>query len=758
MEFMGKKRKIVVRKNYFHVDGNLFYNKAMVNNIHFNDRAINTQFQRLIKQNKYKSNTNEQKQYDGSEQYKPQAKSQQSSEKSTVDDDKKVFDDQKEYKIANKHTSNGDKFENTSIVKNEEDIYEINESVSYENTDDSCDDIQDCQSVVRIITELQYFKVYNDHENDNSNKISRYFNIHKHKQILNDYSHILMHHLNSCEANNNEILKCIYEKIMDEKNNLACNICDCKMYIRNNRIRENDYAINYDKETKQYMDLLDSIHSYFLHSLDLYNDEVIHEHNAEEEKNDTCNMFVDLKFRQMKTYLNEKTKNMKNIRGTQRMTNNKFVTATNEESAVNSNDFCFGQYYDYWGGIKKQKLKPKYLSLKEEITQNKIFCLNVDIFKDAMQKSADLLALSNHIKSLKCSGDYFTGHVYKITTGNVLDLNNILSLKLYTDYDTLSGKFSSTFRKGSDCKSDEDLTEKNLEFGNWSKILAETVNCFGKIIKYSSTKVFYHGISFLYIGKFLATFNAPTSTTTKLQIATIFAKHDGIILELNTYDPALRYFNCSFVSCYGYENERLFFHPPRHFMMNQNGFKLKFKSIRNVKTDENFERFMNGLVVLQKIVTVTGHISSLVSSDCIEMANNLIDSKISSKYIEKCMSKWSNNVVEMRFYTKEIQRYCVGLKIWELGTLIKLAKINKIFKNVQVIKCCKTGEIDAHFLTSLISEIKLVNKQQYSKIKKIQFGDVKRTFESDDFTNFQTLLHENGWIIENLGPYVILTR
>ena len=57
----------------------------------------------------------------------------------------------------------------------------------------------------------------------------------------------------------------------------------------------------------------------------------------------------------------------------------------------------------------------------------------------------------------------------------------------------------------------------------------------------------------------MQTLNRPTSTTPQIEVATLFTRTNGIILELEQYSENLRYFNCSLLSCYGNEDERLFF-------------------------------------------------------------------------------------------------------------------------------------------------------------------------------------------------------
>eukprot|EP01084_Bolivina_argentea_P136165 239830_1 len=189
----------------------------------------------------------------------------------------------------------------------------------------------------------------------------------------------------------------------------------------------------------------------------------------------------------------------------------------------------------------------------------------------------------------------------KLKVGLSLNTSNILSVILYTDYDTLSYYFSKSFRKWNKNESFEQIAKRNREYFNWSKILSETVNGFGTSMNDTKISVFYHGLSLMYFHSFIAAFQSPTSTTTKLQIATIFAKGDGIIVDLNRYRGGygcsgfLRYFNCSFVSNFANENERLFIQPPCASMY------IQIESIRNMATDENYKQFVFAVSKLEQL-------------------------------------------------------------------------------------------------------------------------------------------------------------
>eukprot|EP01084_Bolivina_argentea_P248813 416282_1 len=90
----------------------------------------------------------------------------------------------------------------------------------------------------------------------------------------------------------------------------------------------------------------------------------------------------------------------------------------------------------------------------------------------------------------------------------------------------------------------------------------------------------------------------PTSTSCTISVAIKFSGEDGIIIQLNN-PPVLPYqaltgFNCSWISRYNEEDERLFI---------GGQFPAKMESIRIRNTNQNFENFVRALCCLDVIVS-----------------------------------------------------------------------------------------------------------------------------------------------------------
>eukprot|EP01084_Bolivina_argentea_P264778 448625_1 len=513
------------------------------------------------------------------------------------------FDETISMSAANRYPKNLNQAIN-HILQSELDANSGDQSTTYQNkTDDidakknvHCKSIRNCASLKRLIKFLKY---YRNHYND-IDKLTQYFKANNH-QTLNDYHHILQKHLRYDDTN--EQFTFIYKKM--QKNELFCVIKTCKIYQRNSRSREteNKYEICNDRNLLLHIDILDCIHCYFIHSVDI-GYRVLHDYT-----NDIT--MVDLR-----KHLSSKRRKIQEMRGTNRFETSKFNTQTfsnsnnlklinHEQKDDKSSDnvsntepqYSFGLRFNYWqkwnGKVRleyfhEKYMEPKYKSLKEEILSNAIYCIGTDQLTSAYNKAVHLMTNSIPVKAIKSLIDMRWGAIYDIPSLRPLDVKHILSVVLYTDYDSLQYHFSTTFRRLKNNESVENVMHRNREYGHWTKTLIETVNCYGRKMGKNEQyydEVVYHGMSFLYFKSFVARFNSPTSTTRHLSIAAIFAKNDGLILELKRdivpyWMGYLKYFDCSLFSYFGNEDEKLFIQAPVNTC-----FNLQFVSIRNMRTD-----------------------------------------------------------------------------------------------------------------------------------------------------------------------------
>eukprot|EP01084_Bolivina_argentea_P194237 333236_1 len=590
--------------------------------------------------------------------------------------------------------------------------------------------ISNCISISRVSAILKKHTKHNENQS---------FPIH----LINDYHHILQYHLNEnnmCLTQSNKQFELIYQQIIE--NDSTCDISRCAIYSRNNRQREHDSP---NQNVSLCDNLLDSIHCFFMHSIDT--DHMIHH-----KLNDNSEM------PKLKLYLKNKRKNIQHIRGMARFSKNKFITNIDApyvtdvpnkkdtsivESKYNEQDdrknnkddyYSFGQHRSYW-----EYYSPKYASLKAELLNNKIFSIGNNIFSNAFEKAEHLINNSDEIKQITSSAE----ERYKIQSGVPLNVSNVVSIVLYTDYDTLSYHFSQTFRAIKKRESAQKIRKRNNEYFNWSKILCETVNCYGTMMKESNVKIFYHGVSYLYFSKFVAEFKSPTSTTTKLQIATIFANNDGIILELQQakYGWDLKHFNCSFISCFGNEDERLFINPPRYQ-------RLQIVSIRNMSTDENYKEFIKAFNVFNSMVELGLWMPGV--SPTTDIINNLISYAITRNkhnypnYILKCFNNWCNTKTYIEIDFDTITNLGINLLVCDdqVKNLVNFNHINIIFPNMNEIKCENVSNVDSSFLQLLLANIQQIKK---SKLTRIELYKVEECYSNKDFAKCQSLFMKTRW-------------
>ena len=209
--------------------------------------------------------------------------------------------------------------------------------------DGKCTNIHSCIAIKRTIKILRWYSFCgDDHEKLLIAIKDNKYDIH----LLNDYHHILGIHLNNKDIKNikyefdlihNEILK--YVK--------PCELKECEGFIRHHRRREKNDGNNVSDESELqfYIDTMDSIHCYFMHSYDTamrHKMELFDRSNIvksvfddEDEKYDQGENvnpiqdepeFVDEKMKNMKAKLKQKWEDLNSIVHKNNDNGNKFFT------------------------------------------------------------------------------------------------------------------------------------------------------------------------------------------------------------------------------------------------------------------------------------------------------------------------------------------------------------------------------------------------------------------------------------------------
>ena len=190
-----------------------------------------------------------------------------------------------------------------------------------------CDgkDITNCIHVNTIISLLKFYH----NNNTNYEEINKYLEMYK-ANLLSDFHHILDVHLNeeqlsAIDGNRN------FQFIHQELNDILCNIGNCQIYARGNRQRESMNTDCTDKNLSMYIDIIDTIHCYFIHSVDVgYRIINLSNESNSDHKTDEANdiLACDSSMKDLKSYLSVKCRKLKELRGDSRINHSKFMTHT----------------------------------------------------------------------------------------------------------------------------------------------------------------------------------------------------------------------------------------------------------------------------------------------------------------------------------------------------------------------------------------------------------------------------------------------
>lgn len=276
------------------------------------------------------------------------------------------------------------------------------------------------------------------------------------------------------------------------------------------------------------------------------------------------------------------------------------INSINKSSIKRGNkEYVFGQRYYYWSSYKSHPwfIPKKYNNLKEEMLSNGF---PYHLYNLSVIKCKNLLNGSDILKKMKSNNDNY-GQISQIKyddsniiSNNLpLQIENLLSLIFYVDFDVFAFKLKSTFMKQYIDETDISLKMRHSVFANWSKIMTETIELYGTSLRFNKISTLYHSTEFMHYGLFTATFNSPTSMTRYLEVATMFTNDDGLILEMTQY-PKIRpkYFDTSIISNYGYEHELLFIPSDK---------TMDIQSIRIMKENEDHKLFIKAMRLFNKV-------------------------------------------------------------------------------------------------------------------------------------------------------------
>eukprot|EP01084_Bolivina_argentea_P076529 138709_1 len=276
------------------------------------------------------------------------------------------------------------------------------------------------------------------------------------------------------------------------------------------------------------------------------------------------------------------------------------------ESSDNINDHS---------GFKPSELfiEKKYCDFKDELMNNSIHPISLYKYNISLTKAKEYI-ISHKAKTLFAVNivDH-NGHKvlhYGIKNGSPLTVLNLFAIILYCDESDLSTAFSGTFRRNDPFENLESVKNRNREFWNWSKLIRETVQYYGTL-GYDIHRAndwnkkrdrergpFFCGLSSeMVFPEFYIRLCAPTSTSKQIAIATRFAGERGTLIELNTtgyeWSYLLRFFDCSWISNYTEEDERLFC---------GGDYRIQLVTVRMIHGAKNYKLFLISFGILHSMI------------------------------------------------------------------------------------------------------------------------------------------------------------
>ena len=220
-----------------------------------------------------------------------------------------------------------------------------------------------------------------------------------------------------------------------------------KQYLHDEEFSDED-AIKLDLDD-EYSDIRNSMQAHFKWSDDVT---ILIHHILREE------IFID----SSNNDRNNKNKYKSSHRGRSKST---FSTSTS---------YDFGHKFYYWDeykennqqdygpniGYKKKDwyIMKKYVNLKDEIINNKIYRLDIKRYNNVIKKAQ--MNMNTKLCKENKSADSLSSEYYKIKSGSPLEIENLMSIILYCDYVDLAFAFRRTFRPISDQETNEQLKNR----------------------------------------------------------------------------------------------------------------------------------------------------------------------------------------------------------------------------------------------------------------------------------------------------------
>eukprot|EP01084_Bolivina_argentea_P262005 442971_1 len=358
--------------------------------------------------------------------------------------------------------------ENADVEK----TFQLLDNVLSSNDDRShrtCNKKVKCKSVQVICDMLHEYDRINGNVDDLLNYLSS-MGVSLSK-VLNEFDHLLLCH------DSDKDFKEIYKKL--NKSNEHCSYIECKPFNRNysrrlqstynkNGKREDDEHKHKEKEFNILENVVDKIHSFYLHSYDTFaRNNILNQTPAEK----------------IQTVQKLSAQNDDTFSNNDKFTSNFNITDVNRNNSKdNINVFSFGQRFEYENKEKEWFVDAKYDTFKNELINNKLCNISLSEFNIEYNKCMEYMK-TNRIRALK-----------NVIKKKPFQWFYLLSLLIYCNCDNYQNKWSASYRFINKKETNLSLKNRHSFFYFSSKYLRVLVECFGEKLINNKCKTFYHGL------------------------------------------------------------------------------------------------------------------------------------------------------------------------------------------------------------------------------------------------------------------------
>lgn len=411
--------------------------------------------------------------------------------------------------------------------------------------------------------------------------------------LLDDYAHICSTYLDHNVENHNAHFLSMSHQI---NRYLKCNdVPQSANYLRNQQIGRSFSKIK-DSKLSFYINVLDSIHVLFAHSLHLgfrVDPEALKES----------------KHRNVVQYVLSKRKAIPNLR---QLPNGNSALIRYQSGTKRME---FGHRWYFWSHFKDNSaadplnggtpysqwfVSGKFKDLKSEILSNKGF--DVELFDEVMFKAVQYMESASSLKAMKCDLKNVEALHYgdDIKEEAPITTEHVLSILLFVDYPKMAESLGKALRKQVEGETFESVKQRVSEYRNWFKMLRETVELFGS--KWSDSKrckVQFAALSMdnVLIDQFAVHIHSPMVMTPSISSAIATAGPNGTILTLrrgpNAVDSDLMYFDCRFLGRFGFWNSNLMVGGYRPLMI---------ENVRTMNDMMSYRRFIRPIAFLDQML------------------------------------------------------------------------------------------------------------------------------------------------------------